>query len=103
MKTYLTYLALIAFLCVKPSSFAQPVITQQPTNKTVYVGSSANFSVKATGTDPLTYQWHFNGADLIGKTSKTLGLTGIKFTNAGPYTVTVSNADGVVTSQTAWL
>lgn len=43
---------------------ADPVITQQPTNQTVWQGSPAVFSVAVSGTGPFTYQWQFNGSNL---------------------------------------
>jgi len=85
------------------SSFGQPDITQQPTNQMPYVGSTAVFSVIATGLPPPTYQWRFNGADLLDKTNTSLSLVNAQFTNAGPYSVVVSNDGGSVTSRVAWL
>ena len=43
---------------------AQPVITQQPTNQTVFYGSNAIFGVSVSGAEPFSYQWQFNGANL---------------------------------------
>lgn len=45
-----------------------PVITAQPNNATVGVGSTANFSVTATGQTGLTYQWSKNGSSILGAT-----------------------------------
>jgi hypothetical protein len=42
-----------------------PVITEQPQNRTNSVGTTATFTVTATGTAPLSYQWRFNGSDLV--------------------------------------
>jgi hypothetical protein len=83
-------------------SYAQLAITQQPTNGSVYVGSSATFSVRALF-PPLTYQWRLNGSDLPGMTNDSLALAHTQFTNAGPYSVLVSNPAGSVSSQVAWL
>ena len=82
---------------------AQPAVTTQPQSQTVRVGSTAFFTVTATGTPPLTYQWRKDGADLLGATGTTCAL-GLARTNlAGTYTVVVSNPDGSVTSAVATL
>src|SRR5215470_8691948 len=51
-----------------PSPVA-PLITTQPTNQTVTAGQPATFSVLATGTAPMSYQWQKNGANIAGATS----------------------------------
>jgi sugar lactone lactonase YvrE len=43
-----------------------PIITNQPTNVTVWSGGTATFTVAAAGTGPLEYQWQFNGINLPG-------------------------------------
>jgi len=75
-----------------------PVILVEPTNETVAFGSNAVFSVVATGTSPLSYQWQFNGASIPGATSSNLVLNSVQATNSGNYTVSVSNIAGSVTS-----
>ncbi|MSU59670.1 MAG: hypothetical protein EXS35_16140 [Pedosphaera sp.] len=52
----------------------------------------------AAGSPPLSYQWQFNGTDLIGQTNALLTIGNIPVTAAGQYRVIVSNAFGVVTS-----
>ncbi len=80
-----------------------PAITTQPASVTVSPGGNASFSVVATGTDPITYQWLLNTNAVAGATSATLNLTGVTSAQAGTYTVTVSNAAGSVTSSGAIL
>ncbi|MGA8149280.1 MAG: LamG-like jellyroll fold domain-containing protein, partial [Gallionellaceae bacterium] len=80
-----------------------PVVTMQPTNQTVVEGQTATFSVNATGTRPLNYQWMLNTTNLAGATNASLILTNVQLTNAGNYTVTVTNAYGSVTSSNALL
>lgn len=80
-----------------------PVITQQPTNLFVLAGSGAIFSVAATGTQPLSYQWALNGTLLPGDTSTMLSLSNVSGLNAGFYTMIVSNLTGSVTSTPALL
>jgi uncharacterized protein YjbI with pentapeptide repeats len=71
-----------------------PVITSQPINQSVGVGQSASFSVTATGSTPLLYQWFLNGTNLAGATMTTMALTRATLSNAGAYSVTVSNSFG---------
>jgi len=80
-----------------------PVITTQPTGGSVNAGGSFTFTVVATGTPTPTYQWRKGGSAISGATSSTLTLSGLKGTDAGDYTVVVSNAQGAVTSSAATL
>ncbi len=91
-----------ATLTVNPVAVA-PAITVQPSNQTATAGGSVGFSVTASGTSPLTYQWQFNGATLPGATSQSLTLNNVQSANAGTYTVVVSNTAGSVTSVAATL
>ena len=81
-----------------------PSITIQPANKTVNVGQTARFSVTATGTPPLEYQWRKNGADIPGATkfSYTTPAT-VAADNGSLFSVVVSNGAGSVTSNNATL
>ena len=81
-----------------------PTITAQPTNQTIVQGSNVTFSVTATGTAPLNYQWRFNTTNLlIGATNSSLIMTNVQSTNAGNYSVVVTNVAGSVTSSNAVL
>jgi len=60
-----------AMLTVKAGTSA-PSITTQPTSATVTTGQTASFSVTATGTVPLSYQWQKNGAAISGATSASM-------------------------------
>ena len=80
-----------------------PVITTQPQSANVGIGSMASFNVVAIGTDPLAYQWRRNGMDLADETSSSLNLAGAESSDAGEYTVLVSNAAGSVVSDIAVL
>lgn len=75
-----------------------PTITQQPESITRYFGETATFSVIATGTPPLTYQWWFNGQALPDAVSATLTLPNVRPAQAGAYWVRVSNSAGAATS-----
>jgi hypothetical protein len=80
-----------------------PVITSQPTNRTVNAGDAATFSVTASGTAPLSYQWNFNGTNIVGATNTSLTLTGVQLSQAGDYAVRVTNRFGSVLSSNALL
>ena len=80
-----------------------PSITSQPVSQTVNVGSSVTFSVTATGTEPLSYQWKKNGSDISGATDSTYKINSVQTSDAGSYTVTVSNSVDSVTSSAATL
>lgn len=80
-----------------------PAITQQPTNRAAFVGDSVTFNVTATGTAPLRYQWRFNGTNIVGATNNLLALANLQMTNAGLYSVVVTNNGGATTSSNAVL
>ena len=78
-------------------------ISSQPASQTVDVGGSVTFIGGAVGTEPITYQWRFNGTDLPGKTSPTLTLSGVAESNQGQYDFVASNASGTLPSSSALL
>jgi glucose/arabinose dehydrogenase/regulation of enolase protein 1 (concanavalin A-like superfamily) len=80
-----------------------PAITDQPDNVTVFAGQSASFQVSATGTAPLSYQWRKNNVNIPGATSSTYTITNVQASDAGNYSVVVSNSAGSATSQNATL
>jgi hypothetical protein len=86
-----------------------PVITQQPTNQTVSVGSAATFSVTATGSTPLSYRWQKNGISLSdggniwGSTTTSLTISNAQSGDAANYSVVVSNSISSVASSNAVL
>jgi hypothetical protein len=78
--------------------FTPPTITSQPQSTNVLLGGIAQFSLVATGTPPLFYQWLFNGTNLVGATNSILGLTNVQDSQAGAYSVVVSNGSVEVSS-----
>ena len=78
-----------------------PTIFLQPTSQTLFVGQTASFSVGASGTAPLTYQWSLNGVALIGATDATLTLTNIQLAQSGTYAVQITNSLGSIVSSNA--
>jgi uncharacterized repeat protein (TIGR01451 family) len=90
-----------ALTVVQPATV--PVITGPPQSQTINAGASATFSVTATGTAPLTYQWRFNTAPIAGATTSTYTRPNVQEADAGAYSVVVANAAGSVTSADATL
>lgn len=80
-----------------------PLITNQPQSATVALGSPASFSVTATGSAPLSYQWRKNGSNITGATASTYSIANTTAASAGTYSVVVSNSAGSVTSNNATL
>ena len=71
-----------------------PTITIQPIAASQAVASNFTFSVTATGTPTISYQWHKDGIVISGATSSTYTLNNITIQNAGSYSVKVSNSVG---------
>src|SRR5207245_1538300 len=76
-----------------------PSISAQPISQTATAGQTASFSVTASGTSPLSYQWNKNGTAIGGATSSSY-TTPVTTTadNGAQFTVTVSHSAGSVTS-----
>ena len=92
-----------AVLTVTAAAVA-PTITSGPQATTVVAGATATFSVTATGTSPLTFQWKRNGADIAGATSATYTTPVLSVSDSGAvFTVLVGNAIGSVVSGGATL
>ncbi len=92
-----------AMLTVTSATVA-PAITAQPASQSVIAGKTASFSVTATGTSPMTYQWSKNGAAISGATSATYTTPAETTTdNSAKFTVAVSNSAGSATSSAAVL
>jgi hypothetical protein len=81
-----------------------PSITTQPASQTVAAGQTASFSVTATGTTPLSYQWQKNSVAISGATSSSYTTPATTTSDSGAqFTVLVSNSAGNVTSNAATL
>ncbi|MBA4149595.1 MAG: immunoglobulin domain-containing protein [Verrucomicrobia bacterium] len=75
-----------------------PQITAQPEEGSVRTGNTAVYEVAASGTEPLSYQWFFNGANINGATESQLNLPNVTTNDGGSYSVRVTNVAGTVTS-----
>jgi hypothetical protein len=80
------------------TSFATLQIQVQPQDFTVRPGSNVVFTVTAIGTDPVRYQWRFNGVDIPGATNSSLPLANAQADDDGDYSVRVSDASGSILS-----
>jgi formylglycine-generating enzyme required for sulfatase activity len=92
-----------------PSQLTAPQITVQPNSQTASFGSTVSFSVQAQGSSPLSYRWYKNSLYLTddtritGSASSMLRMASIQSSDAGTYTVRVSNQAGSRTSASATL
>jgi GH25 family lysozyme M1 (1,4-beta-N-acetylmuramidase) len=80
-----------------------PTISVQPLAIAVKVTSNAPFNITATGTPAPAYQWLFNGTNLAGATTASYTRTNVQYSQAGNYSVLVSNLAGFVVSSNALL
>jgi Immunoglobulin domain len=88
-----------------------PSIITQPISQTVLKGSNVLFSVSASGTPPLSYQWYKNSLPLLGNpaggpnpyVAPSFTMTNVTRTNSGGYSVVITNTAGAITSVTAVL
>jgi hypothetical protein len=81
----------------------KPAITNQPSDQFAAVESNAKFAVTAGGSQPLAYQWQFNGTNVLGALTNSLNLTNVAYAQQGSYRVVVTNTYGSVTSSVATL
>jgi uncharacterized repeat protein (TIGR03803 family) len=89
-----------AVLTVKVFS---PIIGLQPASQTAMIGSNVSFNVFVGGTAPFHYQWRFNSANILNATNAIYAFQVVGTTNAGNYSVVVTNSAGSVTSSNAVL
>jgi hypothetical protein len=93
--------------CSPPRPPVPPTIVSQPADQVAFVGDKVTFNVVAAGDPPLSYQWLFKGFNtfvrLMGETNASLTLANVQLTNAGNYSVRVSNPAGSIVSSNALL
>ena len=81
-----------------------PTITTQPADQSIHAGQTATFTVLATGSAPLSYQWRRNGTAIPGATSASYTTPSQSTSDSGAtFSVVISNGSGNVTSRAARL
>ena len=88
---------------IRASSNQAPSILAHPSNRVVAVGQTASFSVSASGSQPLTYQWQRGVTDISGASGSSYSLVAGSADNGATFRVRVSNSFGSVTSSSATL
>jgi hypothetical protein len=82
--------------------FPLPVISQQPISQNVQPGTNVTVSVAVSGTPPISYQWRFNGTNILNATNSSYSFTGADlFTHSGYYDVLVQDFVAPLLSQAA--
>lgn len=98
---------LFANLRVEPagaeSGATAPSISSQPQSTTVNFGANATFTVNASSSSTLRYQWQKNGTSVANATNSSLPLSSVTINDAGSYHVLVMNDFNYVTSSDAVL
>jgi len=80
-----------------------PGIVTGPQSVAVVLGDPASFNVVGFSATPIGYQWYFNAAGILDATNSSYSIGSAQLTNAGNYTVVLTNSFGSVTSAVAVL
>jgi len=80
-----------------------PSIVTQPQPQSVFAGQNGTFSVSASGSAPLSYQWRLGTTPISGAAASSYTRTNAQVGDAGSYSVIITNASGSVTSSAAQL
>lgn len=78
-----------------------PIIVRQPKSVSIEVGKPIALSVLVANTDNATYQWLKDTKELNNAINSVLSIAGVTANDSGVYTVVITNAFGVTTSQNA--
>lgn len=92
--------SVVALVRISPT---KPVIVSEPVSQVVPAAANATFAVSAIGSQPMTYQWFFNGGAIAGATGLQYNINNAQAANAGNYYAVVANGSGSVTSSVATL
>src|SRR5439155_14347416 len=106
MRANLTLLPVGLLLAAMNQSFGQPVITEQPVNQTNILGTTANFTLSATGTPEPVYQWQIlssNWTNLSDRTNATLVLSNVLTSDQADYRAVITDGAGTTNSAVAHL
>lgn len=97
-------LAKITSTATPPPTGLAPIVTRDPTGVSAPIGGSVTFSIEASGTAPLTYQWQRNGANIAGATGASFTIPSVSANDIGAsYRAVVINAFGSAVSRAAVL
>jgi glucose/arabinose dehydrogenase len=88
---------------ITSSSSSAPIISTHPASFTKSVGDAVTFSVAASGTNPLQYQWLKNDFPILNATQFNYTIQSVQLTDAGNYKVRITNTAGQVVSNSATL
>jgi glucose/arabinose dehydrogenase len=88
---------------IRSTASQPPSITSQPANRTAAIGQQVTFSINATGTQPLSYQWQRGTTNISGATGSSYTLTAQASDNGATFRAVVTNAFGTATSNAATL
>jgi hypothetical protein len=80
-----------------------PIILVQPADVLVPLGGFAQLCVVVSGSEPLSFQWRRNGANIPGATNQCFTVPSVELSDGGTYTVVVANQFGTATSDPALL
>lgn len=80
-----------------------PHIFIQPEDQETLAGQDALFTMAATGSGPLAYQWRRDGVPIAGASLPFLALSNVTVADAGSYDVEVMNPAGMAVSRSALL
>lgn len=97
LRLPITFRMLILPVGVEPAPSA-PVFAFGPGNQTVVRGGRITLRANVKGTSPFTYQWLFNGNEILNATNRTLTLTSVQPSASGQYSLRASNGLGTSTS-----
>jgi hypothetical protein len=78
-------------------------VSRQPVGGTRGLGDRITLAARGGGEQPVTYQWFKGGAEILDATTSSLTLTNITATDAGSYTVQITNPSGTIMSDAAVL
>ena len=94
-----------SFIARLMGDFSPPTITNQPASQTAESGTTIELATGASGVNPMTYLWFFDGTNVtsMGTTNSTLLLTNLQLSQSGSYTVVITNYSGSLTSAPAML
>lgn len=80
-----------------------PIIVAQPMGQVGLLGSNVTLTAKVEGSWPLSYQWQFNGTNILAATNASLNLPNVGFQQEGQYQLLVSNLYGSMISSNVFV